>query len=49
MKQTHHIHVCSIIFLIHYFDVIILLKLDKIVPGTLQCEAIEKTQGIATT
>ena len=30
MKQTHHIHVCLIISLIHYFDVINLLKSDKI-------------------
>ena len=30
MKQTHHIHVCVIIFLIHYFDIINLLKPDKI-------------------
>ena len=30
MKQTHSIHVCLIILLIHYFDVINLLKSDKI-------------------
>ena len=30
MKQTHRIHVCLIIFLIHYFDIINLLKSDKI-------------------
>ena len=30
MKQSHHIHVCLIIFLIHYFDLINLLKSDKI-------------------
>ena len=30
MKQTHRIHVCLIIFLIHFFDMINLLKLDKI-------------------
>ena len=30
MKQTHHIHVCLISFLIHYFDIINLLKSDKI-------------------
>ena len=29
-KQTHRIHVCLIIFLIHYFDLINLLKSDKI-------------------
>ena len=31
MKQTHRIHVCLIIFLIHYFDMINLLKPDKII------------------
>ena len=30
MKQTHPIHVCLIIFLIHYFDIINLLESDKI-------------------
>ena len=30
MKQTHRIHVCLIVYLIHYFDVINLLKSDKI-------------------
>ena len=30
MKQTHCIHVCLIIFLIHYFDMTNLLKSDKI-------------------
>ena len=30
MKQTHRIHVCLIIFLIHYFDMTNLLKSDKI-------------------
>ena len=30
MKLTHRVHVCLIIFLIHYFDVINLLKSDKI-------------------
>ena len=30
MKQTHRIHVCLIIFLIHYFNIINLLKSDKI-------------------
>ena len=30
MKQTHHIHACLIIFLIHYIDIINLLKPDKI-------------------
>ena len=30
MKQTHRIHVCLIIFLIHYFDIIHLLMSDKI-------------------
>ena len=30
MKLTHSIHVCLIIFLIHYFDIINLLKSDKI-------------------
>ena len=30
MKQTHRIHVCLIIFLIHYFDIINLLKSEKI-------------------
>ena len=30
MKQTHSIRVCFIIFLIHYFDIINLLKSDKI-------------------
>ena len=30
MKQTHRIHVCLIIFLIHYFDIINLLKSGKI-------------------
>ena len=30
MKQTHRIHVCLIIFLIHYFDIINLLRSDKI-------------------
>ena len=30
MKQTRRIHVCFIIFLIHYFDTINLLKPDKI-------------------
>ena len=30
MKQTHRIHVCLIISLIHYFDIINLLKSDKI-------------------
>ena len=30
MKQTHRIHVCSIIFLIHYFDIVNSLKPDKI-------------------
>ena len=29
MKQTHRIHVCLIIFLIHYFDIITSLKSDK--------------------
>ena len=30
MKLTHRIHVCLIIFLIHYFVIINLLKSDKI-------------------
>ena len=30
MKQTHRIHVCLVIFLIHCFDVVNLLKSDKI-------------------
>ena len=30
MKQTRLIHVCLIISLIHYFDIINLLKSDKI-------------------
>ena len=30
MKLSHHIHVCLIIFLIHYFDIINLLKSGKI-------------------
>ena len=30
MKQTHRIHAWLIIFLIHYFDIINLLKSDKI-------------------
>ena len=30
MKLTHRIHLCLVIFLIHYFDVINLLKSDKI-------------------
>ena len=30
MKQTHRIHFCLIIFLIHYFDLINLLKSGKI-------------------
>ena len=30
MKQTHRIHVCLVIFLIHYFDIINLLKSDNI-------------------
>ena len=30
MKQTHRIHVCLIVYLIHYFDIINLLKSDKI-------------------
>ena len=30
MKLTHCIHACLIIFLIHYFDIVNLLKLDKI-------------------
>ena len=30
MKQTQRIHVCSIIFLIHYFDIMNSLKSDKI-------------------
>ena len=30
MKLTHRIHVCLIIFLIHFFDTINLLKSDKI-------------------
>ena len=30
MKLNHRIHVCLIIFLIYYFDVINLLKSDKI-------------------
>ena len=30
MKLTHGIHVCLIIFLIHYFDLINLLKPGKI-------------------
>ena len=30
MKLTHRIHVCLIIFSIHYFDAINLLKSDKI-------------------
>ena len=30
MKQSHRIHVRLIIFLIHYFDIINLLKSDKI-------------------
>ena len=30
MRQTHCIHVCLIIFLIHYFDMTNLLKSDKI-------------------
>ena len=30
MKQTRRIHVCLIISLIHYFDIINLLKSDKI-------------------
>ena len=30
MKQTHSIQVCLIIFLIRYFDLINLLKSDKI-------------------
>ena len=30
MKLTHRIHVSFIIFLIHYFDIINLLKSDKI-------------------
>ena len=30
MKQTHRIHVCLIISLIHYFDIINLLKSEKI-------------------
>ena len=30
MEQTHRSHVCLIIFLIHYFDIINLLKSDKI-------------------
>ena len=29
MKQTHRIHVCLIIFLIHYFDIMNSLKSDK--------------------
>ena len=29
MKITHHIDVCLIIYLIHYFDIINLLKSDK--------------------
>ena len=29
MKQTHPIHVYLIIFLIHYFDIINLMKPDK--------------------
>ena len=30
IKQAHRIHVCLIIFLIHYFDIINMLKSDKI-------------------
>ena len=30
MKQTHRIHACLVIFLIHNFDIFNLLKLDKI-------------------
>ena len=30
MKLTHRIHVCLIIVLIHHFDIINLLKSDKI-------------------
>ena len=30
MKLTYHIHVCLIIFLSHYFDIINLLKSGKI-------------------
>ena len=30
MKQTHRIHVCLIIFLIHYFDILNSLKSYKI-------------------
>ena len=30
MKQTHRIHVCLTVYLIHYFDIINLLKSDKI-------------------
>ena len=30
MKLIHRIHVCLIIFLIHYFDIINLLNSDKI-------------------
>ena len=30
MKLTYRIHVSLIIFVIHYFDIINLLKLDKI-------------------
>ena len=30
MKQTHRIHVCLVIFLIHNFDIFNLLKLGKI-------------------
>ena len=29
MKQTHRIHVCLIICLIHYFDIMNSLKSDK--------------------
>ena len=30
MKQTHRIHVCLIIISIHYFNIIIFLKSEKI-------------------
>ena len=30
MKLTHRIHVCLIVFLIHYFDIINWLKSDKV-------------------
>ena len=30
MKLTHRVHVCLVIFLMHYFDIINLLKPNKI-------------------